>query len=207
MKRMLDQKAIDFLNSLGDSLKYESSTNTFEVGTNLYVDGDLTIGGTYITGQGGRINIEENYHFYFESKNGETSAQLELPSNVDFLNILTDQNTKTFFGNQSILGIGNIDLYKHYLNITAKSPGNTSSSCYICIYSSSNINCTSSTGATQKLKDLLKISGTAERYYDSGMTGGGESACILYWSGQVLQVSVDTENYTITAIEDTVETI
>nr|DAH14338.1 MAG TPA: hypothetical protein [Caudoviricetes sp.] len=208
MKRMLNQNLIDFLNSLGDSLKYESSSNTFEIGTNLYVDGNIEFSGQYIKG-GVWLDMGDSGYFYIQTQtdNSDDYIEFHISPGDGTIHGLTDNNTKTLFGNQSIYGSGNIDLYKHYLLIKAKSPSNTTYSCFIAIYSSSNVNCSSSSGATQKLKNLLKISGTSQRYYDTGMTSGAESACILYWSGQVLEVMIDTESCTITSIEDSVETI
>ena len=169
MKRMLDQKLIDFLNSLGDSLKYESSTNTFEIGTNLYVDGDTTIQGDFKT-YGNLESFNDSFlSFYqgntaqypymslsplfddinliFEYNDGQDiTNQIILDMSKD-ANILTDKNTKTIFGNQSIYGSGNIDLYRHQIAL------NTSIGTYwVEIISSNNLKVDSVTDLTTLTK-------------------------------------------------------
>ena len=61
--------------------------------------------------------------------------------------ILTDTNVKTFFGDKSIFGSGNIDLYAHDITIT-KGTGKA----FLTVYSSKNTNITS-------LDDLKTIAG------------------------------------------------
>ena len=61
--------------------------------------------------------------------------------------ILTDRNVKTFFGDKSIFGTGNIDLYAHDITIT-KGTGKA----FLTIYSSKNTNIDS-------LDDLKTIAG------------------------------------------------
>ena len=61
--------------------------------------------------------------------------------------ILTDRNVKTFFGDKSIFGTGNIDLYAHDITIT-KGTGKA----FLTVYSSKNTNIDS-------LDDLKTIAG------------------------------------------------
>lgn len=221
MKRMLDQKLIDFLNSLGDSLKYESSSNTFEIGTNLYVDG--------ITNFDDKVNLsvlnikqglydddfdcvkisysKDNERLQFDFTGWGVTYYLE-PYASDG-NIVTDDNVKTLFGNQSLVGSGNIDLYKHYLefevHVTSAPEEQGNYTCRILVQSSSNVDCTSTTGATQKLKDLLKCDST-NKYYESGIAGGSVGAQ-LYGNSRLLYVLVDGIAAEIKSINDRVETI
>ena len=220
--RYLDARNLEkFVNSL----TYESDTNTFEIGTNLYVDGIATA----------------QYFAFHDSGDGKYLIQCNYENNqIEFLNdvdvyyvnldmseqsdILTSNNTKTLFGNQSLLKDpqhpenNNIDLYKHYLHIQGGLSGSGIYDFYIVIQSSSNIDCSSSSGATQKLKDLLKISGSTPRIYESGVCGqttdeGVSSykvthACALYWDGSLLYARCQgAADYTIINIEDKVETV
>lgn len=127
---------------------------------------------------------------------------------------VVESQLKTFFGNKSIIKDpehpenNNIDLYKHYLTIDAEpSEGGTGVQCSILIQSSSNVDCSSTTGATQKLKTLLKITGTSYRVYESGVANSGASSCALVWTGTILQVNVGGTPYVIKSIVDDVETV
>lgn len=66
--------------------------------------------------------------------------------------ILTDRNTKTLFGNKSIFGTGNIDLYKH--NLTVSAYGHDF---YGDFYSSKNIQCVSLADLKSILGDTFKL--------------------------------------------------
>lgn len=72
--------------------------------------------------------------------------RLGYPSSGDAW-ILTDRNVKTFFGDKSIFGTGNIDLYAHDITIT-KGTGKA----FLTVYSSKNTNIDS-------LDDLKTIAG------------------------------------------------
>ena len=74
------------------------------------------------------------------------NIRLGYPSSGDAW-ILTDRNTKTFFGDKSIFGTGNIDLYAHDITIT-KGTGKA----FLTVYSSKNTNIGS-------LDDLKTIAG------------------------------------------------
>ena len=63
-----------------------------------------------------------------------TNIYLGHPSSGDAW-ILTDRNVKTFFGDKSIFGTGNIDLYAHDITIT-KGTGKA----FLTVYSSKNTN-------------------------------------------------------------------
>lgn len=242
--RYLDAKNLE---KFVKSISYDSNTNTFEIGTNLYVDG-LIQNSDFIlpsNGEGMKILNDTLISFYLAGENTDSIDILpqideglitfaanhrlddgSLQSSEVHLNIiyaqnsdiLTDQNVKTLFGNQSIYGSGNIDLYKHYLHIQAGVSGAGLYDFYILVQSSSNVNCSSTDGATQKLKDLLKISGSTPRIYETGVCGPVQSPsdeqnysahnpCALYWNGSLLYVRNDTLDFTITLIEDKVETV
>lgn len=200
MKRMLNQKLIDFLNSLEDSLKYESSTNTFELGTNLEVDGDITTNTGIINSPNGSIEISDDNFIYLNGRYEGVYISFGLGELDGAQNALTDKNTKTLFG-KSILKErenNNIDLYKHYITLNAQ---------YHCvIISSSNINCSSETGATQKLKDLLKFNNDI-LYYEMVYDDVSGNSGILYSNNNVLNIETNSQDIVITDIIDVVKTI
>ena len=119
---------------------------------------------------------------------------------------ISEDNVKTLFGNQSIIGTGNIDLYRHYLTITDIN-GKVAKFEWI---SSSNINVS---GVGTKLKDLLKCSGIESSrkyghgYEDSDLT----TPCIIYWLGSsmgILSLKFGSSSPSeISNVVDIVETI
>ena len=142
---------------------------------------------------------------------------------IDFLNsledsnILTDKNTKTLFG-KSLYGNGNIDLYRHYLHIQGGASAAGLYDFYIVIQSSSNVDCSSTSGATKKLRTLLKVSPATPRMYETGVCGpvkmpeetenyDAGHPCALYWDGSLLYVRNGILDFEITLIEDRVEPI
>ena len=197
MKRMLDQKAIDFLNSLGDSLKYESSTNTFEVGTNLYVDGNIEFSGQYIKG-GVWLDMGDSGYFYIQTQTDDSGDYIEfhIEPGDGTVHGLTDNNTKTLFGNQSIYGSGNIDLYRHQLQFK---DGN---SLYFAeIISSSNLKIDS-------LQDLTTLTKATSNFkialYNEADAGANE---ILIYNGSIWEYDIAGEPPTFSTITDVVTTI
>lgn len=209
MKRMLDQKLIDFLNSLGDSLKYESSSNTFEIGTNLYVDGIADFGNEVNLGV---LNIKQFLYdddfncvkisyskdddcLAFDFTGGGVTYYLE-PNGSDG-NIVTSDNVKTLFGNQLLIGSGNIDLYVHYLKFSI----GKEISFYGVVYSSNN----NVTNTLQKLTTLLKPPSSAQMFIP--LTNDNNDNGVLYWNGSIWQVGYSGGGLNITSISDRVETI
>lgn len=140
--------------------------------------------------------------------NGFDEYHLPYDSNPDRdginANLVTSDKLKTLFGNQNIYGSGNIDLYKHYLTINVEGDG-LNYEVHILVQSSSNVDCSSESGATQKLKDLLKCNST-ERYYESGVAVEGPTG-ILYGNSTLLKMKVEAVDYNITKIVDRVETL
>lgn len=120
-------------------------------------------------------------------------------------NFLSEDNVRTLFGNQSIVGTGNIDLYRHWLQV--KNADGVYA--YFEFISSSNIN---ATGNGAKLKDLLKCNSVENaRYYSLGFTDHVAEIVALYWPGSsvgVIQMAIGTTDpVAIVEVKDTVETI
>ena len=134
------------------------------------------------------INIDSDGYLFIEHDGVKISGQKKL---VKF---------KTLFGDQSLVGTGNIDLYNHFLELTY-----TNGTVNLVIESSSNIDCS---GIGTKLKDLLKCSGAA-KYYHQGFELKNNKVAQLYWNGTILQVQIGGEAtpFAITTVKDSVRTV
>lgn len=123
-------------------------------------------------------------------------------------NLLYANGIKTLFGNQSIVGKGNIDLYKHNIQIQKGSGGSPSTLVFLSIVSSSNLKVDSLTD----LKQLLNLDDYGF-YPVSGICETTGIAVTINKSQDVLKItSVKNGNlseYTIVdeTITDTVTTI
>lgn len=133
--RYLDARNLEkFVNSL----TYESDTNTFEIGTGLFVDGKATFNSEIVSQNGGGLYLYDNeggnenvniyadvsgqvlYINYNNSDNIDLDVTVQIPLSHHSI-VLTNANTKTLFGNQSLEGSGNIDLYNHIISIDINS--------------------------------------------------------------------------------------
>lgn len=191
--------------------KYNSDTNTFEVGTNLYVDGNFSIQANLNTYgaiqsfndsslsfyqdndiQSSYFDISPSFGQYelsfahFDGQAITTTATLKIDGNC---NILTNINVKTLFGNQSIYGSGNIDLYVHYLSFTINSK-----IYYGVVYSSNNL----VVDSVQDLTTIMKSDGQILAL------GESDNALIAYVGGIWRDVF---EKGNVTAVNDSVKTI
>ena len=128
--------------------------------------------------------------------------RLGYPSSGDAW-ILTDKNVKTLFGNKSIFGTGNIDLYKH--NLTVSGYGHNF---YGDFYSSKNIECNSLANLKTILGDTFKLPMTGAA--STGALGSGYYIG-LYLDENALNVANTTEVKTISydaiTITDTITAI
>ena len=110
-----------------------------------------------------------NNHFYSRWYSNESWQPWE---KIALFSDIAEQSFKTIFGNQSITGTGNIDLYKHTVVITGTSPSGwyCNDPVFIQFYSSNNVKCAS-------LTDLKTILGNTF-YIDvkgAGITKNDES--------------------------------
>lgn len=156
----------------------DSTTSYITVGdknaSNNIVKGEgVTIGPTYInlkkaTSDGFnnrnflRISIQDNGVARFSLFRLSTATHIDIPTNIgEFSTFVTSNSVKTLFGNQSIVGSGNIDLYRHNIHIA----GETTDSevwCNMVIISSKNTVVDSLTDLytlCNGMGDLLPISG------------------------------------------------
>jgi len=225
--RVEDQKKLE---ELATELTYNSTTNTVEVGKNLSVNG------TILTNYNNEafVIVDENNSsltFSFEQGNAlviknENATGIyfdDFDETGEFYKGATSKNLKTVFG-KSIMKDpeqpedNNIDLYKHYLHIQGGASGAGLYDFYIVIQSSSNVDCSSTAGATKKLRTLLKVSPATPRMYETGVCGpvkspeetenySAERSCALYWDGSLLYVRNALGDFEMTLIEDRVETL
>lgn len=151
----------------------------------------------------GRLAIDTNKkHMYFAVKVGNTYyGWYELAQTSDI-----PTNFKTLFGNQSITGTGNIDLYRH--NVTIRQ-GTTGSENYIYtnLYSSKNTPIDSITD----LKTMLDLS-AGETWPAYGTVSDGQPALYLRAVGANLNVaymtgSLTTQTLSTGVVSDKVKTI
>lgn len=159
--------------------------------------------GVYI----GLINDPTDNAFYLV--NGRTSQvvdiQMYIENNILNVNIthttedlLVADNIKTLFGNQSIIGQGNIDLYVHHLLIN--------SNCHFTIYSSNNLK----VDTPEKLTTLLKDENASIYYFGYQQTQYIYTAAISFNAATNLwqiRVSGEETSSEITDVTDIVTTI
>lgn len=111
-------------------------------------------------------------------------------------NMLDSTNLKTIFGNQSLVGSDNIDLYRH--NIVLNDSANILKNCHIEIISSSSLKCDSLTN----LQKLLKLN-LSTVYYLYGVTDEAK-ACLIIWnrSAGTFQFNNGSAGYVTTCIDE-----
>lgn len=227
VKRALETasgKNIDDAISKFDKITYNSDTNTFEISSNLEVNGVANFNGPIVAKYGDEaIVIERKDHSnltisYNMNNNAlliinEAQSGIFIPfdDSAEIYQGVTSKNLKTIFGNQSIFtedGTGNIDLYKHYLTIGVKDEAsNITDTFSILVQSSSNVDCSSATGETQKLKTLLKASGSSIKTYEYGPNIDFSSVGMLLWTGTILCITAVGGELDIVNIVDRVETV
>lgn len=138
-----------------------------------------------------------------------TGANIYLPGTTsEPITLLADKNVKTLFGNQSIVGTGNIDLYRHNVQIVRGATG-SERYIYTSLYSSKNTPIDSLTD----LKTMLNLS-ASETYPAYGLYNDGADHEILYITpvGANLAVAYMTGALTTTTLSsgvvtDTIKTI
>ena len=114
--------------------------------------------------------------------------------------------TKTLFGDQSVLGTGNIDLYRHSVQIKQGTTG-SENYIYTSLYSSKNTKIES----IADLKTMLNLS-AAETYPAHGTVSGGQAALYLQAVGSNLHIaymtgSMTTQTLSSGVVTDTVKAI
>lgn len=116
-------------------------------------------------------------------------ADIRFP-NVTYGNLVAQEQLKTIFGNQSLVGSGNIDLYRHNVSIRQGTTG-SENFIFTTLYSSKNTPIDSLTD----LKTMLNLS-ASETYPAHGWVSGGQAALYLQAVGANLAVNFMTGSLT-----------
>lgn len=123
--------------------------------------------------------------------------------------MVVDSNVKTLFGNQSIVGAGNIDLYKHSLTITftPDTGGYDPLTVYAKILSSNNLNIDSLTDLKTVLGNTFNEPLYGGKQIESSDYGVGlyMTETALYW--QLNGLSIQSKTWANVTITDTVTTV
>lgn len=220
--RVEDQKRLE---ELATEVVYNKDTNTTEIGTNLYVDGKTKLnclevlntdrledGITFNNGDRNvmHIGFDGDTIIYFETINeaGEYTddvVTLTVNAGKGGQNILTNDNVKSLFGNQSIFGSGNIDLYRHQLE--AKDANDNY--IYFNIISSNSL-------TIDSLQDLTTVTKATAKYQENCLIQLASNALLngtlVYvnnvWKAMSYDASSDEDlEFIITTITDVVTTI
>lgn len=98
------------------------------------------------------LHINSSVPIYYDDK-------MMLVPNTQMSPILLENGIKTIFGNKSLVGTGNIDLYRHHINITGQNEkfNFKSGEIYIDFISSNNLNVDSLTDLKTLLGNTFKI--------------------------------------------------
>lgn len=91
------------------------------------------------------------YNFKIPSVGGYVDIRFP---NVTYGNLVAQEQLKTIFGNQSLVGSGNIDLYRHNITISVLSSAEPIAWVYITYISSSNLKVDSLTDLKTLIKEL-----------------------------------------------------
>lgn len=133
-------------------------------------------------------NLYANHGLILEIQYTKATDKLTITSTEE--NFLSDDNVKTLFGTESIIGTGNIDLFTHFLTLTASD----GSVLYINYPSSNKLECDS-------LQDLTAMTKATKT---SGTKIGFGSTYIIYDSTGIWKTA---NNTAITQVKDKVFTI
>lgn len=144
--------------------------------------------------------------FGYENK----SAFYKLATIDDITSAINGQSFKTLFGNQSIVGTGNIDLYKHHITLTGTESGDfVNTELWFNFYSSNNLAANSLTDLKTLLGETFRepVYGAVKQGTHSGMPNYISETQVMYMNiigGALGNVSIPYSDLIIT---DTVTTI
>lgn len=170
-------------------LLYDISNNTPYIG---YKDSDTIL----------LNNLDGNTNYTVELIYNQNEDELTINKAEDEL--LSADNVKTLFGNQSIIGQGNIDLYRHQLTLNYDGEYETVS---LIVYSSSNLNVDS----LQDLTTLLKPNSNTLYFGNTTNSITPYTFQIIYdnnvWKTGSIREGEEKPNNNITSVSDIVTTI
>ncbi len=135
-----------------------TATNTNGV-VNISFNTNNSIDGlTLASGQYSEVYVDGSYgiQFYWNDQQKSTTTLPVAYAGQDAI-ILTDRNTKTLFGNQSIMGSGNIDLYRHVIKFAGYSNDAVVEYAYMTLISSKSVKIDSLTKLFSALSDYAEV--------------------------------------------------
>lgn len=133
----------------------------------------VTAYGFHATGTEGQIYIYPDNIQYWDTAGNQYMYFFPTKSGVYSYTLLTNQNVKTLFGNQSIVGAGNIDLYRHIVELNINTGNGVTA--YAVIISSKNL-------IIKSLADLKTVLGNTFNYpiQGFGQTTDSNEGIIAY---------------------------
>ena len=137
--------------------------------------------------------------FTWSDSEGEKTFDLELS---DEMHPLTTDNVKTFFGNQSIFGDGNIDIYDHLLTVSGKVNLSDTSATNFIFKKQSSVSI--KVDSASDLSLIYKKSGTLQ---DTGLVDITLAGCKLIKENGTFKVITSDKTYLVTAVKDELTTI
>ena len=148
----------------------------------------VTAYGFHATGAAGQMYIYPDNIQYWDTAGNQHFYGFPTKSGVYSYTLLTNQNVKTLFGNQSIVGTGNIDLYRHNICFTSTDQDKLVKIRFM-VPSSNNLKVNS-------LADLKTLLGNTFTYPVNGGTGDNKSVYEItetgYKAGATPYVLYDT---------------
>lgn len=187
---------------------------------NFTIYGDITRNGGYFTVDDSSLNAMAEGSLYtsygdeggvptIHHKQPNGTTRYKFPVNGQSQTVLTSKNVKTLFGNKSILGSGNIDLFRHNLTITFTPDieGYDPLTVYAKIPSSNNLNIDSLTDLKTVLGNTFNEALYGGKQIESSDYGVGlyMTETALYW--QLNGHTIQSKTWANVTITDTVTTI
>ena len=168
-------------------------------GSSNVVESPLTIGTGIQT-----LKIHKAGYIEYTNPNQHMKFNLPLYSAQGTVDLLSSESVKTLFGNQSIVGSGNIDLYRHIVELNINIGNGVTA--YAVIISSKNL-------IIKSLADLKTVLGNTFNYPIQGFGQTDSSEGIIAYLMTDHSVYCNTSNttssvsWTNVTISDTVTTI
>lgn len=204
---------IDVLDALTENMAQEG--NTTVIGGNLEIDGSLQVNQPLTVDVG--ESLTEGYHVYRESttynhdttyasskviitqknKDGSIKKMREFAFPPQGGTLLGSGNVKTLFGNQSLIGSGNIDLYRH---VVEASSGTLNAAFMFVIISSKNVKIDS-------LTDLKTVLGNTFTYQVTGFESNNLNTLWKMTEANVIDIENNAFSLSSFTFTDTVTTV
>lgn len=164
----------------------------------------VTAYGFHATGTEGQIYIYPDNIQYWDTAGNQYMYFFSTKSGVYSYTLLTNQNVKTLFGDKSIVGTGNIDLYRHIVELNINTGNGVTA--YAVIISSKNL-------IIESLADLKTVLGNTFNYpiQGFGQTDSSEGIIAYLMTDQSVYCNTSYATTPVSwanvTISDTVTTI